>query len=264
MKFPSEKTPPRLRSPPKWALLLLGPAILYYSFQQTCTHQPSDAFDLDQILLSVPSVEHVRHWSAFYTTGTHRPGQGLQQAQWTEEKWKEFGLPNSHILSYDTDLPTVIGPQRVALLQDSNVLYEAPLVDGDQDGFTPAYFGFSSNGNITASYVFANFGGEEDFEALARANVSLAGKIAILKIANVSPYLRERGINVFRGDQIKNCENRGMVGVLVYPDPESDGPVTESNDYKPFPDGPARPPTMIERGSIGNIGMLFESNLHLL
>ena len=263
MKFHSEQTPLGRRSPPKWALLLLGPAIIYYTFQRTCTHQGNDPFDLDQLLLSIPSAEHARNWSAFYTTGTHRPGQGLQQAQWTQKKWKEFGLSDSQILSFDADLPTVIGQQRVALLQDSNVMYEAPLVDGenDQQGFTPAYFGFSTNGNITASYVFANFGGEEDFEALTRANVSVAGRIAILKIGDVSPYLRERGINIFRGEQIKNCESRGIAGVLVYPDPQSDGPITYSNGYEPFPEGPARPPTMIERGTIGNIGMCNPVNV---
>ncbi|KAJ5437467.1 Dethiobiotin synthase BioD [Penicillium cf. griseofulvum] len=248
MKLHSEQ--PRRRPSPKWPLLLLGP-ILYYTFQR---FKNGVDFNLDQTLLSVPSAEHARNWSAFYTTGTHLPGQGLEQAQWTEEKWKEFGLSDSQILSYDTDLPTVIGQQRVALFQDSNVLYEAPLVDGQNDpqDFAPAYFAFSTNGNISASYVFVNFGGKEDFEALARANVSVEGKIAVLKLADVSPYLLERGINIFRGEQIKNCESRGVAGVLIYPDPQNDGPITDSNGYEPFPDGPARPPTLIERDRFQN------------
>jgi hypothetical protein len=47
------------------------------------------------------------------------------------------------------------------------------------------------------SLCFANFGYEEDFEALVQANVSLTGKIAMLKIADVSPYLREKGSTFF-------------------------------------------------------------------
>jgi N-acetylated-alpha-linked acidic dipeptidase len=84
----------------------------------------------------------------------------------------------------------------VALLHGSNVLYEAPFVNTGEE-YLPAWYGFSANGNITAPYVFANFGYEEDFEALVQANVSLTGKIAMLKIADVSPYLREKGSTFF-------------------------------------------------------------------
>lgn len=237
-----------MMSPPKWSLLLLGTALV------NAVRDEHGSFDLDQTLLAVPSAEHASNWSAYYTTGTHFPGQGLEQAKWTAEKWKEFGIPDSQVLAFDAHLPTVIGPQRVALFQGSNLSYEAPLVDGE-DEFVPAYYGYSANGNINASYVFANFGGEEDFDALEQANVSVAGKIAVIKIGDVSPYLRERGINVFRGEQIQSCVDRGVAGVLVYPDPENDGPITIANGYEAFPDGPARPPTMIERGSVALMSM---------
>jgi N-acetylated-alpha-linked acidic dipeptidase len=153
-----------------------------------------------------------------------------------------------------------IGLQRLALLQGSEVLYEAPLVDDPENkhgyregGFMPAYFGFSANANITASYVFANFGRAEDFDTLEQANVSLAGRIAVVKSTNVAPYMLLHRLVVFRGEQIQNAEERGMAGVLVYTDPGSDQPINEANGYKPYPEGPARPGTAIERGAVRNI-----------
>jgi N-acetylated-alpha-linked acidic dipeptidase len=261
MKVPPKLPPTRKKqSVPKWPLLLLGPALIYNALRWTGTGRPF--FDLENILLSVPSTEAVRNWSAFYTNGSHLPGQGLKQAQWTQAKWEEFGI-SSEILSYNADLPNVTGLQRVALLQGEQVLYEAPLVDGEDNkemfSFAPAYYGFSANGNITASYVYTNFGYDDDFEALLQANISLVGKIAVVKTANVSPYLRERGINIFRGLQIENCEKRGLAGVLIYPDPQNDGPIADWNGYEPYPNGPARPPSMIERGTLGSIRRLDSS-----
>lgn len=46
---------------------------------------------------------------------------------------------------------------------------------------------------------------------------------------------------------------RGLVGLLVYTDPQQDGNITEGHGYKAYPDGPARPETCIERGAIGTI-----------
>ncbi|KAH6645353.1 hypothetical protein BKA67DRAFT_595738 [Truncatella angustata] len=211
-------------------------------------------FDLRQILLSVPSHEHVRNWSAYYTSDTHLAGQGLKQAQWTQAKWKEFGVINTTISSHDTQLPLPINGQRLALLENDRVLYEAPLVDANASvGFVPAYFGFSANGNISGSYVFCNFGSPQDFIDLAQRNISLAGKIAIIKLGTATPYVREKNLSMFRALSVHNAQAAGMIGVVLYTDPGNDGPTTEGNGYKPFPDGPARPLEAIERGGLGSI-----------
>ncbi|KAK7698352.1 hypothetical protein SLS64_012600 [Diaporthe eres] len=144
--------------------------------------------------------------------------------------------------------------QRLALLENDQVLYEAPLVDANMSaGFVPAYFGFSANANISGSYVFCNFGSPEDFEALAENNVSLAGNIGIIKLGTATPYVREQNLSLFRALSVHNAEQAGMIGVVLYTDPGNDGPMTEGNGYKPFPDGPARPLEAIERGGFGSI-----------
>lgn len=215
----------------------------------------SPAFDLRQTLLSVPSPEHARNWSAYYTSETHLAGQGLEQALWTQAKWKGFGIENTTISSHDTQIPSPTGQQRLALLENDRILYEAPLKDTNTSAdYIPAYFGFSANANISGSYVFCNFGSPEDFAALVEKDVNLAGNIAIIKLASATPYIREQNLSMFRALSVRNAEQAGMIGVILYTDPGNDGPLTEGNGYKPFPDGPARPLEAIERGGFGSIG----------
>ena len=257
MKAPPQPSPRRTSaatSPATWALFLI--AVVYYAFNWSSRGL---SLDLDQVLLSVPSAGHARNWSVFYTAGPHFVGQGLHQAQWTQARWEEFGLADSRIVSYEAQLPIPTDQHRLALLRGPQVLHEARLVDNDHrssdgQGFMPAYYGFSANGNITASYVFANLGADEDYEALVQANISLAGKIAVVKSADVSPYLHLHRLEMQRGKQIGFAGKRGLAGVVIYPDPQNDEPVSEGNGYKPFPEGPARPSTAIERGTLVNIG----------
>lgn len=41
-----------------------------------------------------------------------------------------------------------------------------------------------------------------------------------------------------------------QVGVIIYSDPRDDGSVTVENGYQPYPAGPARNPTSVQRGSV--------------
>lgn len=258
---------PRRRGPraSRWSALIIGILVFlcykWYSDKLPNFVGPS-TFNLRQALLSVPSPEYARNWSAYYTSETHLAGQGWKQALWTQAKWKEFGIENTTISSHDTRLPMPTNQQRLALLENDRVLYEAPLVDANTSaGFVPAYFGFSANANISGSYVFCNFGSPEDFEALDEKNVSLAGNIGIIKLGTATPYVREQNLSLFRALSVHNAERAGMIGVVLYTDPGNDGPMTEGNGYKPFPDGPARPLEAIERGGFGSIGKLCSRQL---
>ncbi|KAJ5552950.1 PA domain-containing protein, partial [Penicillium frequentans] len=206
--------------------------------------------DLIQLLLSVPSMQFIRESSAYYTSKPHFSGQGLDQAQWTQEKWEGYGISDSRLFSYNVQLPAPTEHQRLALLRGSKILYEAPLNDSE-NGFYPAFYSFVTNSSISAPYIFANFGADDDYEDLAKTNVSLAGKIAVLKSADASSYLQSLHLEMSREVQIRNAQNRGLLGVVMYPDPQNDEPINELNGYQPYPDGPARPPEMIERGGIG-------------
>lgn len=211
--------------------------------------------DLIQLLLSVPSMQFIRESSVYYTSKPHFSGQGLEQAQWTQEKWKNYGISDSRLFSYNVQLPAPTEHQRLALFRGSEILYEAPLNDSD-NVFYPAFYSFVTNASISAPYIFANFGADDDYEDLAKNNISLAGKIAVLKSADASSYLQSLHLEMSREVQIRNAQTRGLLGVVMYPDPQNDEPINELNGYRPYPDGPARPPEMIERGGIGPWGML--------
>jgi N-acetylated-alpha-linked acidic dipeptidase len=235
-------------------ILFCVSTLLWYPLMHWNTHRLS-MLDLILLLLSVPSAQYIRESSVYYTSTPHFPGQGLKQAQWTQNKWKDYGISDSQIVSYDVQLPAPTEHQRLALIRGSEVLYEAPLNDSE-NGFYPAFYSFVTNATISAPYIFANFGADDDYEDLVKNNVSLEGKIAVLKSADASSYLQSLHLEKSREVQIKNAQNRGLLGVVMYPDPQNDEPINEGNGYRPYPDGPARPPQMIERGGIGPWGML--------
>lgn len=102
----------------------------------------------------------------------------------------------------------------------------------------PTFHGYSASGNVTAQYVYVNYGTYQDFEDLSKANISVAGKIAIARYGGI-----------FRGLKIKRAQELGAVGVVLFTDPGDDGNLTEEHGVKTYPDGPARNPSSVQRGS---------------
>ncbi|KIM91173.1 hypothetical protein PILCRDRAFT_811678 [Piloderma croceum F 1598] len=103
----------------------------------------------------------------------------------------------------------------------------------------PAFHGLSKGGEVEGQLVYANYGTKEDFDELVAAGVDFAGKIVITRY----------GAN-YRGLKVKAAEELGAVGLIMYSDPRDDGHVTVSNGYAPYPAGPARNPTSVQRGSV--------------
>ncbi|KAL5116337.1 hypothetical protein ACEQ8H_005795 [Pleosporales sp. CAS-2024a] len=204
---------------------------------------------LQSILLNTPDAEQARRWSKYYTSGPHLAGKNLSQALWTMQRWQEFGVASA-IVDYDVYINYPKG-HRLALLAQGDskwhVAYEARLQENvlDEDATSqladaiPTFHGYSASGNVTAPYVFVNYGTFQDFEDLAAANVSLAGKIALAKYGRV-----------FRGLKVKRAQEMGMVACVLYTDPGDDADTTEEKGLAPYPHGPAREPSSVERGSV--------------
>lgn len=230
--------------------------------------------ELQDILLSTPNATKAREWSKYYTSGPHLAGKNLSQAIWTKEKWQEFGVSNSLIVDYDVYVNYPIG-HRLALLEKNKkskreesvealsketwtVKYEASLEEDvlEEDGTSglsdriPTFHGYSASGNVTAPYVYVNYGTYKDFEELVAANVSLAGKIALIKYGGI-----------FRGLKIKRAQELGMVGAVLYSDPGDDGDVTKQNGNSTYPKGPAREPSSVQRGSVEFLSEQFFESL---
>lgn len=222
--------------------------------------------ELQEVLQTTPKEDKAREWSQYYTAGPHLAGKNLSQALWTRERWQEFGVQDSSIVSYDVYVNYPAG-HRLALLENSSksrgnlgkqmavtdsmsgykVNYECSMTEdvldedptSGMDNRIPTFHGYSASGNVTAQFVYVNFGTYGDFEDLVKANVSLKGKIAIAKYGRI-----------FRGLKVKRAQELGMVGTVIYTDPQEDGEVTEENGFKTYPDGPARNPSSVQRGSV--------------
>ncbi|KXJ91270.1 hypothetical protein Micbo1qcDRAFT_188715 [Microdochium bolleyi] len=222
----------------------------------TSSHSNSISYDdLERLLLETPNTDKASEWSRYYTSGPHLAGKNLSQAEWTRDRWSEWGVA-SEVVSYETYINY---PQshRLALLNRSSskhdgghtwrVAFEATLEEDvlKEDPTTslkdsiPTFHGYSASGNVTGSFVYVNYGTYWDFEDLVRANVSLAGKIAVARYGGI-----------FRGLKVKRAQELGMIGCIIFSDPGDDGEMTEVNGHKAYPDGPARNPSSVQRGSV--------------
>lgn len=212
---------------------------------------------LEALLLDWPSTEKLSEWSRYYTAGPHLAGANISQAIWTMEKWQEFGITHTNIAPYDVYLNYPLG-HRLALYENSSnsseshhdegdwkVKFEASLEEDvlEEDPTTgavnriPTFHGYSATGNVTAQYVYVNYGTYQDFEDLIKANVSLKGNIAIAKYGGI-----------FRGLKVKRAQELGMVGTIIYTDPGDDhAPLHDASAE--YPDGPFRNPSSVQRGS---------------
>src|ERR1700712_1923061 len=74
--------------------------------------------DLIAILLSTPNETKARESSEYYTSGPHLAGQNLSQAEWTQERWDEYGIPHTEIVPYEVYL-NYPRDHRLALLEKS-------------------------------------------------------------------------------------------------------------------------------------------------
>lgn len=217
--------------------------------------------ELQDILLNTPTGDKAAEWSRYYTAGPHLAGKNYSQAEWTKEKWEEFGVAST-IVAYETYINYPLG-HRLALYEKSSskkaenggvidlakdwkVKFEASLEEDvlEEDPTSglvnrvPTFHGYSASGNVTGRYVYVNYGTYQDFEDLIKANVSLKGNIAIARYGGI-----------FRGLKVKRAQDLGMIGTVIYSDPGDDGSITDENGIDTYPKGPARNPSAVQRGS---------------
>ena len=236
--------------------------------------QPHFPFeDLQKILISVPDPKKAREWNLHYTSEPHNLGQGEPHAIWTQQKWRDFGVENTSVDYFPVPIPLPTPRnQRIALLQrdakgkEVSELYVARLMEAStyvnpisgKIVTTPQFAAQAPSGNVTAQFVYVNFGSSSDYEDLRLANITVEGKIVILKQGGIdaSVILKQDGIDesmnltqagIDTSRVLWEAQKRGVLGVIWYLDPQDDGLVTESHGYAPYPKGPARAPDSVLR-----------------
>ncbi len=193
--------------------------------------------------LAIPNAKLASEELKTLTAAPHVAGtpEDHATAEYVAEKFRAAGL-DTKIVPYRVllDYPTVVKVE--AFSPDGTQIMTGPhpeSVPGDPYENDPRvimpYNSSSGSGDVTGEVVYANYGRLEDFDALAADHVDLHGKIVICRY----------GAN-FRGVKVYIAEQRGAASVLIYSDPQDDGYFRGDA----WPDGPWRPASGVQRGSV--------------
>ena len=202
---------------------------------------PASLSPAERVVLDTPTPDRARLWLAQLTEEPHVAGTAAEKkvADYVFERFKEFGLAaESQRLDVFLNHPKNASLRLVAPEEMELLLQEEPYqVDKDStmEGMFPAFHGYGASGTVRGQVVYVNYGSPADFERLRRMGISVAGKVTLVRYGGA-----------FRGLKVRESQERGAVGVLIYSDPADDGYMR--GDV--YPDGPMRPPSAIQRGSV--------------
>ncbi|KAF1333166.1 Glutamate carboxypeptidase, partial [Globisporangium splendens] len=223
--------------------LLLGDAVDDVIIAKSKFNLDSILSEDEQHFVDGINKTKLREHLHFYASAPHSAGtkRDYDTAVYTAKQFESYGI-NATIKEYYTLLSTPIR-RRLSIVAPKRHKREIDLseavVKGDEctssSDALPPFLAYAANGNVTASVVYANFGRQEDFQFLADQNVTLKGKIALVRY----------GGN-FRGLKVMAAEFHQVAGVLIYSDPQDDGFVQGST----YPKGPWRPEGSFQRGSL--------------
>ncbi len=198
---------------------------------------------IEEKFLTVPDAKEAGEELKTLTAAPHMAStpEDHATAEYVARKFREAGL-ETEIVPYRVLLNQPKAVRMEAFDAAGHLLISGPTrehVAGDPGQDDPRvvmpFNGSSASGDVTAEAVYANYGRPEDFDELASQHIDVHGKIVICRY----------GSN-FRGVKVYLAEQHGAAGVLIYSDPQDDG------YYKgdPWPVGPWRPDTGVQRGAV--------------
>ena len=195
----------------------------------------------EKVFLDTVTPAAARKWLAALTEEPHVAGTPAEKklADYVLARFKEFGLA-AEIVRYDVFLnhPKHVSLKLLAPDEQELSLREQPYEedkDSTTEGMFPAFHGYGASGRAEGQVVYVNYGSPADFTALAGMGISVEGKIALVRYGGA-----------FRGLKVKEAQDHGARGVLIYSDPRDDG----YGAGEVYPDGPMRPESAIQRGSV--------------
>ena len=195
----------------------------------------------EQEMLSVPTPERERAWLHALTEEPHVAGtpQGKKLAEYVRDRLVEFGL-KTEMVPYDIWLNhpvsvslRLLKPEAASLsLREEGYIRDKSSYS--EDAF-PGFHGYGASGKASGKVIYVNYGTHEDFERLESLGLPVEGRIVIVRYGKV-----------FRGLKVKEAQTRGAAAVIIYSDPADDGYM--KGDI--YPDGPMRPASSLQRGSV--------------
>ncbi len=135
-------------------------------------------------------------------------------------------------------------PRRLSIQAYADGDKTAPMVsriwnydpDAIPAGDIPPFNAWSASGLVRAEVLDLGYGTRAEFERLKEARIKIKGTIGIARYG--------KG---YRGSKLALAEEFGCVGLLLFSDPQDDG----EGKGATWPQGPWKPPTDAQRGSVG-------------
>jgi N-acetylated-alpha-linked acidic dipeptidase len=196
---------------------------------------------LETKLKQIPDAAHAEANLRHLTSEPHMAGTDASRrvAEWLRDQYTSFGF-DAQVVTYSAWMPQ---PREIKLEltkpQEKQLGTPEQPIDADKDTSDKraigAFNSYSPSGDVTAPVVYVNYGTLADYQKLASLGVSVEGKIVVARYGQG-----------YRGIKVKLAEEHKAVGVILYSDPQDDG----SEAGTPFPNGPWRPASGIQRGSI--------------
>jgi N-acetylated-alpha-linked acidic dipeptidase len=215
-----------------------GPFPAIFGFRDAATENATEAR-----FLAVPDPKLAEEHLRILTQAPHMAGtpEDKATADYVAQKFRDAGLDTEIVqykvwMNYPQEISVdITAPAGVEMHGPTREHVAGDPYDDDPRVVMP-FNGMSPSGDVEADVVYANYGTPEDFEKLEKLKIDVRGKIVLVRY----------GQN-FRGVKEFIAQEHGAVGVIVYSDPFDDG--WRRGDK--YPDGPWRPDTGVQRGSVG-------------
>jgi N-acetylated-alpha-linked acidic dipeptidase len=193
--------------------------------------------------LAVPDPKLAEQHLRILTQAPHVAGspEDKATADYVAQKFREAGLDTEIVeyrvwLNYPSEITVdVTAPPGLHMHGPTREHVEGDTFPDDPRVVTP-FNAMSPSGDVEADVVYANYGSPEDFKKLEQLKVDVRGKLVVVRY----------GQN-FRGVKAFVAQEHGAAGLIIYSDPADDG--WHRGDK--YPEGPWRPDTGVQRGSIG-------------
>ena len=193
--------------------------------------------------LAVPDPKLAEEHLRILTQAPHMAGttEDKATADYVAQKFRDAGLETEIVeyrvwMNYPAEISVdVTAPAGVTMHGPTREHVSADPFQDDPRVVMP-FNSMSPSGDVEAEVVYANYGTPDDFQKLEQMKIDVRGKIVLVRY----------GQN-FRGVKAFVAQEHGAAGVLIYSDPADDG--WRLGDK--YPQGPWRPDTGVQRGSIG-------------
>ena len=206
---------------------------------------PQEERAIESRFLAVHDPALAREHLRTLTQAPHVAGtpEDKATADYVARKFREAGLETDIVeykiwLSYPAEISIdVTAPPEVHMHGPTREHVDGDSYADDPRVITP-FSGMSPSGDAEAEVVYANYGTPADFQKLAEMKIDVRGKIVLARY----------GQN-YRGVKADLAHEYGAAGLILYSDPGDDGSVRGPA----YPNGPWRPASGVQRGSINAI-----------